>query len=85
MHYGLQVPDANISGTQEVTSPYDGSAVATVETIDLTGAEQALTIAHRLFEDRSSWLPTGERVAILERTAAIMRDRFEELVRRVKS
>ena len=81
MHYALQVPGATSVGVLEVTSPFDGKAVATVETIDVTGAERALQVASDLYNDRSTWLPADERVAILERTAELMRERFDALAR----
>ena len=79
MHYAIQVPGAKSAGALEVTSPFDGKPVATVETIDEAGAERALQTTSKLFEDRGSWLPAHERVAILERTAELMRERFDHL------
>ena len=38
-------------------------------------------MATRLYDDRNSWLPAHERAAILERTAELMRDRFDALAR----
>ena len=63
----------------EVHAPYDGSVIGTVERTDLTGVEVALENAHRLFRNRDAWLGAGERVAILERTAAIMHERRDDL------
>lgn len=81
MHCALQVPGAWSAGTLEVTSPFDGKPVATIETIDESGAERALQVAARLYGDRNAWLPAHERVAILERTVELMRDRFDALAR----
>ena len=81
MHYAVRVPGAKKSGTLEVASPYDGSLVATVETIDAQGAEQAIKNADALFKDRRGWIPAHERAAILERTAELMQERSEDLVR----
>ena len=81
MHYTIQVPGALSAGTLEVTSPFDGKPVATVETIDESGAEQALQVASGLYGDRNAWLPAHERTAILERTVELMRDRFDALAR----
>jgi len=78
--YAIQVPGAKSAGVLEVTSPFDGKPVATVETIDAEGAELALTTANNLFEDRDAWLPAHERAAILERTAVLMREKFDHLV-----
>ncbi len=80
MHYDLKVPRAKSTGEMlRVNSPFDGALVGTVETIDLDGADRALTTAAGLFGNRSSWLPAHQRVAILEKTAEIMLSRFEEL------
>ena len=79
-HYAIQVPGAKSAGLLEVTSPFDGKPVASVETIDAAGAERALQTASKLFEDRDSWLPAHERAAILERTARLMREKFDHLV-----
>ena len=81
MHYALQVPGAQSAGTLEVTSPFDGRTVASVDTIDESGAEQALRVASGLYGDQRAWLPAHERAAILERTAELMRDRFDALAR----
>ncbi len=79
MHYALQVPGARSAGILEVTSPFEGEPVATLETIDESGAERALQVAAGLYDDRKAWLPADERAAILERTAGLMRDRFDAL------
>jgi len=43
--------------------------------------ENALETAHNLFLDQSKWIPAYERIAILQRTAAIMQNRIEELTK----
>ena len=80
MHYALQVPGAKSAGILEVTFPFNGEPVATVEMIDESGAERALRVAAGLYGNRDAWLPADERAAILERTAALMGDRFDALV-----
>ncbi|MCP4043693.1 MAG: aldehyde dehydrogenase family protein, partial [Gammaproteobacteria bacterium] len=67
------------AGTVEVVSPFDLSIIATVETSGPSAVEQALATADRLFRDRSNWLPKHRRIEILEKTAAIMTERMEEL------
>lgn len=79
-HYNVMVPGASAAGILAVNAPYNGEAVATIETIDETGAERALQNADRLFNNRQSWLPAHERAEILERTALLMRDQFDALV-----
>ncbi|MFW5447059.1 MAG: aldehyde dehydrogenase family protein, partial [Methylophagaceae bacterium] len=63
----------------DVTSPFDDSLIATVETANIDDIEQALATASALFADRKRWLPASERIAILDRAVAIMEDRAEEL------
>lgn len=80
MHISIKVPGAQATDhTVSVVSPYDGKLLATVEAVDAQGAEQALQNAHRAFTDREQWLPTHERIAILEKTAASMLERFDKL------
>ena len=79
-HFPLMVPGATPDKQHaEVRSPYDGSVIGTVERVDLTGVQMALETAYNLFRNPDAWLSGGERIAILERTAAIMYERREEL------
>ena len=80
MHYQVQVPNAHPAGIVEVFSPYDGKRIGSVETIDAGGAEVALKNMAAVFDDRRHWLPAYERIAILERAAALMRERAEQLI-----
>jgi len=64
----------------EVTAPYDQSPIQTLETAGLDAIDGALDTATRLYRDRDSWLKPVERIQILEKAAAIMSDRAEELV-----
>jgi acyl-CoA reductase-like NAD-dependent aldehyde dehydrogenase len=67
------------AGMLEVVAPFDRSLIATVETSGAEAVNQALDTAHRLFRDRSEWLPASRRIEILEKTAAIMAERAEDL------
>ncbi len=67
------------SHSLDITSPFDDSLIATIETATSEDIEQALTTAHNLFADREKWLPTSERITILDRAIAIMEERAEEL------
>ncbi len=67
------------AGMLEVVAPFDRSLIATIETSDLEAVDQALDTAYRLFRDRDQWLPASRRIEILEKTAAIMAERAEEL------
>lgn len=74
------VPGANSkSSLLEVTAPYDGKLIATVDTADSEVVEKALNSAALLYKDRNAWLSTGQRIEILGKTAGIMRARKEEL------
>lgn len=80
MHISIQVPGATAANeTITVISPYDGQTLGTVETLDATGVEQTLQNATAVFNDRSQWLPAQQRIAILEKTAQLMQERFDEL------
>ncbi len=63
----------------EVFSPYSGEVVGTIDQASASQAEAALEIAHATFRDRSAWLSVEARCAVLEKAAAIMQARFEEL------
>lgn len=80
MHYSIKVPHAEPAGLIQVFSPYDGHLVGSVETIDTTGADQALANMDAVFRDRKNWLPAHVRIAILERVAHTMMVRSEDLI-----
>ncbi|MET0048153.1 MAG: aldehyde dehydrogenase family protein [Sedimenticola sp.] len=71
----------NITPTDplRVTAPYDGSLIATIDTVDQAGVEQALATAHALYQDKDAWLPPWRRVEILEKARWIMASRADEL------
>jgi acyl-CoA reductase-like NAD-dependent aldehyde dehydrogenase len=66
-------------GRLEVVNPFDLQPIATVDVVDRAGVDRALAIANGLFRNRDTWLPAHERVAILQRTAELMRERAEDL------
>jgi len=81
MHYKIKVPKAKASGkVLSINSPFDGSEIGTVETINQAGAEQALKNASALFENKKAWLSAHQRIEILKKTALLMQERFDELV-----
>lgn len=81
LHYSLNVPNALHSGELlDVTSPYDGKLVGTVDVLDKLGVEHALDNAYRLFFDKRNHLPAQQRIDILSCTATIMQQRFDEIV-----
>lgn len=61
----------------EVKSPYDGSLVGRVAQGDAALAEQAIEAAHDAFT--AGGFPQHERAAVLDRAAAIVAERQEEL------
>ena len=69
------------AGSLEVTSPFDGAILATVDTGGAEHVDAALSTAYGLFRNRGSWLSIPERVAILERTAALMASQKNKLAK----
>jgi acyl-CoA reductase-like NAD-dependent aldehyde dehydrogenase len=63
---------ADATGVLRVTSPFDQSLIAEVETCDLKHVDDALRLAHALFRDRDAWITLHERINILARTAERM-------------
>jgi len=59
----------------KVTNPYDGTLIEEIERTGESESFQILKNAYQLFNDRSRWLPTYRRIEILEKSAAIIRDR----------
>ncbi len=78
-NYPLMITGATSSGTLAVTAPYDGSKIGSVEIANADAIETALQTADRLYRDRENWLSGEQRIAIFEKAAAIMQDRFEYL------
>lgn len=70
---------ASPSGTLEVRCPYDDELLATVEQLGWDDIDKALTAAQKLHQDRNSWIPIPERLAILDRTAGLMEEQREKL------
>ena len=76
----MMVPGARrAAGSIAVEAPYDGAQIATVEAADMSAVDTALATAQRLYQDRRGWLPTYQRVEILEKTQNIMVEHAEEL------
>ncbi len=63
-----------------VTAPFDDSEIATLDAATSADAEKALSTAHALFNNKSKWLSASQRIDILKKTAALMREQFDELV-----
>jgi len=71
--------DKPAAGTLTVTSPYDGRELDQVATAGPEHVDDAMSVAHGLFRDKSAWLSIPERVEILNKVAAIMSSQIEEL------
>ena len=77
--FTILVPGIKECGRLSVTSPWDGKVIGSVPMIDSDGAEQALSMAYAIFNDRKLWLSVPRRIEILKRTAAIMEIMTEQL------
>ena len=67
------------SKTLTVLNPFDLTPVDTVSENTADDVEAALANAYALFRNRDAWLPEYDRLAVLERTAALMEERFDHL------
>ncbi len=65
--------------TIEVTSPFDGKVVGTVNFNTFEEVEAAIDLAHKTFINKDGWLPKYKRVEILENVMKIMSSQVEEL------
>ncbi len=68
------------SGKLDVTPPFNGEQIASVDTLDTKPIEQALTTAADIFNNKSKWLSAAKRIEILERLADLMSEHSERLV-----
>jgi len=80
-HYSLMIPGAKaVAEKLEVTAPFDGALIATVDLADESGVEQALSTAAKLFNDKSQWLTAARRIEILENLKQLMTENAEQLI-----
>ena len=79
-HFPLMIPEAAThDGELEVFAPFDRSTIATAKAADSQAVDKALETASRLFRDRDAWLKPYQRIEILDKAAAIMTKRADEL------
>ena len=78
-HFPLMIPDAEPSGSIDVTAPWDGAVIASIDTAGEAAIETALATADALYRDRNGWLDAETRIGILNHTADLMQSRFDEL------
>ena len=64
-----------------VNSPHDGSEIAQIQLNTTQDVENALSIAHNLYEDQTNWIPKSKRIEILKKAASIMSERIERLTK----
>ena len=69
----------------EVTSPFDGTLLRTVETKDEAQANAMLDSAVALYKDQDGWLSAAERIAVLNKLASLMANEAEELALQIAS
>ena len=80
-HYSTLVPGAKPAAKKlEVVAPFDGKLIATVDKVDESGVELALTSAAELFNDKSKWLSAPQRIEVLEKLKQLMTDNAEHLI-----
>ena len=65
--------------TLEILSPYDGKCISELNLVGAAELETMLSTAHRLFSDRSCWIPKSERLNILRKAAGLIREQRESL------
>ncbi len=65
----------------EVRSPYDGSIIGEVPRADVKVISEAVAKAYTYFRNRKTWLPTYKRIEILEKSALLMKERMEDIIK----
>jgi len=79
-HYPLMIPGAKPATKKiEVTAPFDGELIATVDTVDKSGIEQALDTANNLYKNKARWLSAPQRIEILTKAMHLMHENSEQL------
>jgi acyl-CoA reductase-like NAD-dependent aldehyde dehydrogenase len=65
----------------QVTNPYSQTIIKELPLVGKKEVESALSKAYNLFNNQSKWIPSHERIAILERVSAIMSTQINELTK----
>ncbi|MEM6831113.1 MAG: aldehyde dehydrogenase family protein, partial [Bacteroidota bacterium] len=63
-----------------VFAPYDQSVIKELTFESEDAMRSKLERAYALFKDQESWLPVHKRIEILQKIAAMMRSRYDEIV-----
>ena len=80
-HYSLLVPGAQAATDKlNVTAPFDGTLIATVDKVDESGIEQALSTAAELFNNKPGWLTAAQRIDILQNLKQLMTNNADRLI-----
>ncbi len=82
-HYSAKVLNGSVTDRLEVTAPWDGSLVGSVDVVGGDVMQSALQSAYALYQDRSQWLSAQHRIEILDKAKRIVLDRVEELALQV--
>jgi len=73
------------AGEIEVTNPFDGKVIATVETAGERHLDGLFETAKKLYENREGWLTVHQRAQVLERAASIITERTDDLIKQAVS
>ena len=68
------------SGKLDVTAPFDGALIATVDQLDKSAIDHALNTASTLYNDRSKWLSAEKRIDVLSKLSVLMEENAERLI-----
>ncbi len=68
------------AGELEVTTPFNGQVIATVETAGEKHLDGLFETAKKLYENREGWLTVHQRAQILERASSIITERMDDLI-----
>ena len=78
-HYSLLADASPGNESLRVYSPFDGTLLAEVDTVDEQGGRQALACAHELYVARNLWLTPSERLEILAAATAKLAEQADRL------
>ncbi|MGI9345811.1 MAG: aldehyde dehydrogenase family protein, partial [Gammaproteobacteria bacterium] len=78
LHQGKELPDGGAA--LQIHSPYSQALLAEMQTATQQQLEQALAVGHAIATDRRRWLSVNERIAVLKKTAALMREEKQHLI-----
>lgn len=69
----------NKSNILKVVNPYDLSVIECLPVVTWQTIDRYLDAAQNLFKNRENWLPSYKRIEVLEKTALLMEEQFEDL------